>query len=199
LITTLRAIGIQIDTETFLKILGDDSLIGIVEHLNLQDVKSFISKFANEAKRRFGAILNVRKSEISHNINDLSFLGYRINGGLPVRDNYKLLAQLLYPERQWNFNTLAARAIGIAWASCGQSRLVYNVCQDVFEHCTAKLGAKPDLRGMLLLEHLITTTDIDLERFPTLEEITSRLLSSHITNPKIKERFWPHDHFFAEY
>jgi hypothetical protein len=198
IITCLLALGISVTKDLFIKVLGDDSLIALKEFISPDQYESFLDKFAEEALRRFGAVLNVKKSSIGGSLESMNFLGYKFNNSIPQRDPLSLLAQLAYPERSWDVPKLAARAVGIAYASCGQSELVYNVCRDVFEFCVNVSGATPDPSGNQWLMYLQTCTSIDVTRFPSFEELSADLLSIR-TNPSLDNKFYPRDFFLSDY
>jgi hypothetical protein len=198
LLTCLIALGIQVDEHLFMKLLGDDSLIGLREYIADEDFEPFLIRLADEALKRFGAILNIKKSGITRTLTGSNFLGYKIYNSIPVRDPLALLAQLAYPERHWNMERLAARAIGICYASCGQSELVYLVCEDVYDFCVRSGVTKPDPTGYSFLEYLLISTTIDISHFPTRDELTTKLLSVR-RDSSLDDRFWPPDVFLSPY
>nr|UDL14416.1 MAG: putative RNA-dependent RNA polymerase [Partitiviridae sp.] len=198
IITCLKACGIRVDETTYIKVLGDDSFIGIIDILTREEMDVLLVKIALEAKKRFGAILNTKKSIISNRLNDMTFLGYQFNNSLPFREDIKLLNQLLYPERSWSIAQLASRAIGIAWSSCGRSKTVYAVCKNVFEYCVKIKEKEPDPRGADWIQHLGLSDQIDLSSFPSLGELSARLLDPIKFNFKLNHRFWP-EYFEADY
>jgi hypothetical protein len=195
-ITCLLALGYTVTKELFIKILGDDSLVGLIEFIQPENYEDFLDKFATEALQRFGAKLNRKKSSVKNTLQGSNFLGYTFNNAIPVRDELALLAQLAYPERNWDINKLAARAVGICWASCGQSDLVYNVCLDVFNFCVNVANAVPDPQGYSWMEYLMITSSIDPTVFPTKADLTEYLLSPR-HDPKSDFKFWNPDHFFS--
>jgi hypothetical protein len=198
LITCLLAMGFNVTSRTFIKLLGDDSLIGLEELVPKEDFLRFLKDLATEAMRRFGAVLNVSKSGIFRTLNEANFLGYHNRNSIPYRDELALLSQLAYPERHWDIHRLAARAIGIAWASCGQSDIVYNVCQDVYQFCM-KCGATPNPIGHSFLEFMMTVDDIDLTAFPTRAQLSANLCSEPSPSPQLDEEFFPMKHFTARF
>lgn len=197
LLTCLSALGIEISTELFLKVLGDDSLVGLKELIPEEQFDQFLLDLASEAKQRFGAILNVKKSRISNKLQGLPFLGYTFNFSIPSRDPLALLAQLAFPERGWTIDTLAARAVGICYASHGQSKLVYNVCKDVYHFCVNVAKATPDPKGYSMLQYLMTVTTIDVNTFPTFEALSANLLNPS-RDTKLDDRFWPPEVFLQD-
>jgi hypothetical protein len=180
--TCLLSLGIKIDNHTLMKLLGDDSIIALRELILEKDYNPFLERLELEANKRFGAKLNSRKSIIKPSIQGCHFLGYVYDNSIPKRDYYHLLAQLLYPERGWTLSSLAGRAVGIAWASAGQSKLVYNVCNDVYKYIVS-LGHTPDSSGLKYLEYQgLTTNDLSVASFPTIEELQRRILQSKSTD-----------------
>lgn len=198
LITCLSALGYTVNEDLFIKVLGDDSLIGLREFIPECDFSEFLDKLAAEALKRFGSILSTSKSTIKRTLENGNFLGYTINNSIPTRDYLALLAQLVYPERNWDINKLAARAVGICWASCGQSNLVYDVCKDIFDFCVNVANAVPDPLGYSFLEYIMVTSTIDPTHFPTRSQLTDSLLTPR-HDPKADRRFWNPDHFFSEF
>lgn len=197
IVTCLLALGIEVDDNTFAKFLGDDSLIGLPTLIPESDYLEFLEKFGIEAKRRFGAILSVKKSLMKPTLQGCHVLGYTYDNAVPKRDEIMLLAQLAYPERHWDYDRMAARAIGIAYASCGQSQLVYNVCKDVFDLCISK-GAVPDPLGHSWLMFTLEHVSIDLSKFPEFQDLSSKLFTPVYERRELDEIYWPSDYFVCE-
>jgi hypothetical protein len=197
IITCLLDMGFEITPETYQKYLGDDSFLFLDRLIKEVDHEGFLNKFAEVALKRFGAILNRKKSMISNKMKDMEFLGYRIGQGIPLRDEYRLLAQLTFPERHWDINKLMARCVGIAYASAGQSKLVLNVCNDVFNFCKS-IGGSPDVRGFHGLDWRIPSGFIDITKFPNSIELTQRLIELRDSRT-LKEKDWPSTWFLEEY
>merc|ERR1711890_210870 len=65
--------------------------------------------------------------------NGVVCLGYKNINGIPFRDELKLLAGLAFPERPKTWAKLRAASIGIAYASAGNSRRLYNCMEDLFD------------------------------------------------------------------
>lgn len=54
------------------------------------------------------------------NINELTFLGYKLNHGFPSRPYDKWIAALLFPEdRDKSWDDVASRALGLLYACAG--------------------------------------------------------------------------------
>lgn len=197
ILTCLSALGITVSEEILdILVLGDDSIVGLEEFIGPKDWNEFLNKFANEARLRFGAELNLDKSKISNSLNGLTFLGYEYSNALPKRDSLALLAQFLHPERSWDINKVASKAIGIAYASCGLDKRVYNVCKDVYEYCVNECAATPSFDGVSWLKYMNISTTINLDSFPRFEELSSSLFSPSV-DERAKRRFWPDDFFKA--
>nr|QVG74787.1 RNA-dependent RNA polymerase [Riboviria sp.] len=96
-----------------LKVLGDDSFFGTNERFDLDD--------ANDLFQTIGMRVNVAKSQVSRDIENLSFLGYDISStGIPSKPHAKWIAALYYPERKdvcWD--DVASRALGLLYANAG--------------------------------------------------------------------------------
>lgn len=194
IITCLSALGYTVSEELFLLVLGDDSLVGLRELIKEQDWNDFLIRFAEEAERRFGAELNLEKSKIANSLDGVTFLGYEYSNSIPKRDRCLLLAQLLHPERSWDIHKLASKAIGIAYASCGQDKVVYDVCKDVYNYCVQTCGATPNPEGSDWLKYMNISTTINVGRFPSFEELSSNLFTIR-KDPDVDEAFWPSNFF----
>ncbi|BCL64198.1 RNA-dependent RNA polymerase [Neurospora discreta partitivirus 2] len=121
-------------TDMLFCVLGDDNLI-FLRH-NLSRVSEFMIFLDHYAKDRHGMVLSILKSMYSNLRSKITFLGYENNYGYPTRPIGKLVAQLAFPERpvpdnrQWIH---AARALGLAYASCGQDPVFHLLCKMVYD------------------------------------------------------------------
>nr|QIJ70091.1 RNA-dependent RNA polymerase [Sacamano partiti-like virus] len=192
LLTSLSALGINIEAKNFtLKVQGDDSIIGFAEREATINKEQFLEKLASETKRRFGATMNTKKSEIQNTVEGLSVLSYRNKGGYAYREEDKLLALLLHPEKSATPEDLAASAIGIAYSSMGSSKTVYNVCKDVHDFLTNKMNVKPNFRSW---EWTIQMNHEELpftEEFPTFQQLVELNTVYQPRSETAKQRMWP--------
>lgn len=160
LLTCLSSLGINIESENFdLLAQGDDSLTAFAEMIVDKDL--FLANLTKEAKRRFNANLSPEKTTIGDTLSEVEVLSYRNTEGVARRDEADLLAHLLYPERNQGLPEAASSCIGIAIASMGCSRTVYNVCKDAFDFLTMELGVEPDTKW---LEHYLSIRGTPLAR-----------------------------------
>jgi hypothetical protein len=115
-------------------VLGDDNLIFMKQ--NFERLLAFMTFLEQYAQTRHGMVLSVLKSAFSTLRTKITFLSYENNDGLPARPIGKLVAQLAFPERpvsvkrQWIH---AARALGLAYANCGQNQNFHLLCKIVYE------------------------------------------------------------------
>lgn len=196
ILSCLIELGFKVDADLFIKILGDDSIVGLAELVAPQAYQQLLDDIARTALRRFGAILNVKKSSISESLTGCTLLGYTLDNGIPTRPELDLLAQLAWPERRWTPSRLMARAQGIAYASAGQSKVVYDVCKDVWTFLETQ-GNKPDPLGYPWLSVLSDNAgfEYDLTLFPAFDQLSSRLLNPDYDRTRANERFWNSSHF----
>lgn len=160
--------------ELTLFVLGDDN--SGFTHWPITRLHAFITFLESYALKRYNMVLSKTKSVLTTLRSKIESLGYQCNFGLPKRDIGKLVAQLCYPEHGIKFHTMSARAIGLAYASCGINRTFHSFCYDVF--CMFLPFYKPDPRVDLhLARHLSLGTVEELPFqtehlvFPTLETI----------------------------
>lgn len=198
ILTVLSRMGFDI-RKVALKVQGDDSIGGFLEIIPPALFPSFLAQFKYYALLYFGSTLNDKKSEISSTLENLEVLKYRNHGGIPYRSEPELLAMLLHPERSQRLDALMARSIGIAYANCGHSPLVYNVCEDIHNHLESS-GFTPSPLGLpdahrLMFYGAYEPTFYPLTHFPTYFETVSRLLDK--TRPLVDTRHWDTSHFIG--
>ncbi|XP_032594741.1 uncharacterized protein LOC116805640 [Drosophila grimshawi] len=93
-------------------VFGDDSLMGTRSILTPDDVQ--------EVLRSLGMVVNVEKSGFSRSVTNLTFLGYGVNGGFPLKHHKRFVASLVWPERNDKcWDDVASRALGIIYANLG--------------------------------------------------------------------------------
>nr|BBU59848.1 RNA dependent RNA polymerase [Rosellinia necatrix partitivirus 20] len=115
-------------------IMGDDNVFFARENFNR--ICEFMIFLESYAKTRHGMILSILKSVWTSLRSKIEVLGYTNNYGLPTRPIGKLVAQLAFPERpvphdkNWMH---AARAIGLAYASCAQDASFHLLCYMVYQ------------------------------------------------------------------
>lgn len=114
-------------------IMGDDNVFFARENFTrMCDFMLFLEEYA---RTQHGMILSVLKSVWTQLKTKIEVLGYTNTYGMPTRPIGKLVAQLAYPERpvdpskEW---THAARALGLAYASCGQDSSFHMLCYLIY-------------------------------------------------------------------
>jgi hypothetical protein len=168
-------------------VLGDDNLIFIRE--NIDRVLSFAVFLDHYANKRHGMVLSILKSVITNLRSKITFLSYENSEGMPTRPIGKLVAQLAFPERpvpekrEWIH---AARALGLAYASCGQDMAFHLLCKMVYEefkpaepvsvHYLEKVFKKWKFQ---LPEFDIQTEHYSFPHFPALYELRQNVNSYH--------------------
>jgi hypothetical protein len=96
----------------YIKVLGDDSVFGSGRQFNLRD--------ADKLLQILGMKINISKSICSESYGDLTFLGYKLNWGMPTKPNAAWMAALMFPEvpdKCWDM--VASRALGLLYACAG--------------------------------------------------------------------------------
>lgn len=144
-------------------VFGDDSLVSTDEEFTPDDVQKAISPL--------GLVVNVEKSGYSDDISNLSFLGYRINQGLPKKDRDKAFAGLVWPERNDRcWDDLASRALGILYANMGVDPVIDGYCRRIVEFRPFDLMLTRDQQRYLSMLKLEIKRDL-----PTMVEFILRL------------------------
>lgn len=148
ILTCLSSLGINISSPDFLlKVQGDDSFTALLEYIPPLQHSSFLNDLSQFALYYFNAVLSVNKSEIRNTMHGLKLLGFSNKYSSPYKDEAELLAHLFYPERRSTHDKLMATSLGIAMASCGNSKCVYDVCKDIFNYLSSK-GNTINLAGL---------------------------------------------------
>jgi hypothetical protein len=197
ILTVLSSLGFDISS-SLLKVLGDDSIIGthMVGSYSKEQILDLIDE---ESARRFGFKMSRKPTTmILPSMEGMQVLGYSCDNGLPYRDETKLLAQLLYPERYPSLSQLRARAVGIVIASCGRSDLVYNVCKDVFNYCSRTTNVS-DPSGSHFRSYIRELFDIDFDDFPDKQFLKSRMFNLDLKSDMNNDKFWKRDFFLDEF
>lgn len=116
LLLTYAALQAEVEI-TNIKVFGDDSLMATSSRLTPDDIATILAPL--------GMVVNVQKSGFSAYLSRLTFLGYQINSGIPLRSREKAFAALVFPERPdkgWDF--VASRAVGLNYANFGVDPIV---------------------------------------------------------------------------
>lgn len=198
LLTCLSSLGINIMADDFtLHVQGDDSLCTFAEHIFEQYGRSFLTRLADEALRRFNAVLSTDKTTWGSTLNDVEVLSYRNRSGIAYREPAELLAKLLYPERVRPLGATASAALGIAVAAMGSSRQVYNTCKNVYDFIVNNLGTEPLIDGHAgQFAHVVSGRFVDTlahqrVQFPTFEETLDNNFDYSVRTEKDKQILWP--------
>jgi len=117
--------------EDFVFVLGDDSIMGI--RLNFAISDDLMAAISDAALNLFGFVMNLTKSKVSKNTDEIEVLGYMNDNSFPKRDLDQLIATMMYPERWTSPGKLKARAIGMAYAACGRDIKFHQACHKLYE------------------------------------------------------------------
>nr|APG78243.1 RdRp [Hubei partiti-like virus 46] len=91
-------------------VLGDDSLFTLPVAVPLDDFEALFSTV--------GMHLNLSKSQITTELDTMTFLGYKIGRGIPSKDHDDWITALLFPETPDRcFADLQSRALGLYYAN----------------------------------------------------------------------------------
>lgn len=127
-----------------LTVFGDDSICGLDSYLSIHKISAIVEPL--------GFTVNIAKSMISSSIDELSFLGYQINCGLPFKARGKLFAGLVYPERPDRcWDDFASRALGHLYANLGVDSLFDEVCRRIVTAQPFVLRLSRDMQRFLLM------------------------------------------------
>jgi hypothetical protein len=200
-LTTLLEMGYSI-RDLFYKTLGDDILFLLLCLVPPSEHEAWLTRFSTIAKRRFNAIVSLKKTKVGNGIHRASVLSYINIYGLPYRDDSQLLAQLMYTKGYLDTPSRAmARAIGIAFAAGPFNHNVYRCCKAIYTHYH-QLGFTPNSKELLWMEHahlLGPFQAVTLDAFPTRIEVHRRLTQIPHRSRADAERYWKSFHFQTQY
>nr|UDL14415.1 MAG: putative RNA-dependent RNA polymerase [Partitiviridae sp.] len=201
ILSCLKALKLPTSKDMFLKLMGDDSLFAPDCWISDYSKELALDAMTIEAKRRFNSKLSSKKSTVTDSINGASVLSYENRNGLPWRNQNQLLAQL-YLAKSYNddYSKLKARAVGICFADAGNHATVRDVCSDVFNFLDVQ-GIKANRAGLKQLwdPHTMDVESIEIDRFPSITEVTARLTRPSFRSSLVQHQYWNDDHFLTEY
>lgn len=197
-ISVLKALGLNVVEDHFIKVLGDDVIFGTLKLVPISQWADFLEAFSEEAKRRFNARLNPQKCGSSSGIHGAQVLSYTNWNGYPKRDPEQLLAQLLHPKSlRDTYPRLMARAIGIYYASCGSPK-IRPICEHIYSELKYA-GFNPSPTGLHgLFDPNVRLGFIELDHFPSKTEVISRLSGFSRRDPQLQKIYWNLEHFSEE-
>jgi len=194
ILACLAALGVNIESQDFwIRIQGDDSLVGFYSFMFQVYGPSFLTKLAETAQFYFNAKVNVKKSSISDNLSGLTVLGYFNSYGMPSRTDEDLLRHLFFPERSQNWERTLSAALGLGLAACGCSERFHRLCQEIIDDLTAK-GYSPHggMLYILLRGQLLNDPESELpQQLPTQLELLARSRTPQKRTDAERQRLWP--------
>lgn len=178
---------------------GDDIITQLYTCVSPSEHDSFLETYSRIDHDRFGSIVKPEKSEARNSPRGATVLGYTNNNGVPVRSTIDLMAQLYHTKQvdPTPAKTMAT-AVGIAYASMGHDKRVFNVCKEIYDYY-ASLGFTPNetVARQVFYTDEYTPSVLETTEFPTLDDIRRHILDFI---PKgIKEKAWPRSHFLEDF
>lgn len=201
-LTTLSEMGYSPLNALFFKTMGDDILILLLGLVPPHQHDAWLETFSLIARRRFNAVVSIKKTKIGNGIHRATILSYINIYGLPHRDGNALLAQLIYTKGFRDTPSRAmARAIGIAYASGPFNDEVFRCCQAVHDKFRL-LGYSPnekELSWMYRANLFGNEHSLELSCFPSRIDVHRRLTQIPSRTLKATQRYWPDHHFHSKY
>lgn len=155
-------------------VMGDDNTA--MTHWTPGEMQLFVTQLEHYALTRYNMSTSATKCIVTHLRHKIQTLSYTCNFGRPFKDEIKLLAQLAFPERKPKRHVMTDRAIGISYASCASSNLVYNICKDTYSLFTPWKRNKEKEALKKHLPSMFTYMDenmnhLEFDHFPTKTQI----------------------------
>jgi len=184
--------------DMLLFVLGDDN--SGFTHWSFLTLTDFVTFLESYALSRWNMTLSKTKSVLTTLRDKIETLSYQCNYGNPKRPIDKLVAQLCYPEHGMRYATMSARAIGLAFAACGQDVKFHAFCQDVHAMYSPFLSlSKIDALQIARIISPSDTTlelDYDFSVFPSISSIRARI--SSYAGPLPYATKWNYAHFMRD-
>lgn len=185
--------------DIILYILGDD-ITGLT---NMDITKMFIiiSKCIDYLEHRWNVEISNVKTILTSLRGKIKTLSYECNFGLPKKDIHKLLAQFCYPERYFKPQYQAYRAIGFAYAACGQSTIFHKFCEEVYKEFKDDMADINDekIRNYIPGQFSYLEDNFDkkiFEKFPTILDVLDQISTYH--GPLSFTPRWRDSHFIND-
>jgi hypothetical protein len=197
IVTILSRLGIYININTMLKLMGDDSITLLPLFIPIAEHDNFMLKFSELALEYFDAIVNIKKSKMSERLEGAEVLSYANHNGLPSRDEFELAARFLWTKnlRPTPSQTMA-QAVGIAYATADPSMRLYTVCKNVYSYY-ADQGYTPDQPHVHDAFYLSDLREFP-SSFPSPDEIMNRLFSHSRRSKIVEAKYWPRWFFTSD-
>jgi len=195
ILTLISALGLEVNTNTFIKLMGDDSITSLPVLIPPNQHGDFIRALQAASDYYFGATISIEKSKMSNRPYGSEVLSYTNNNGFPIRDYNELLARLLFTKsKKIRPEQSMAMAIGIYYASAANCEYVRRVCKDVYDHY-ARQGYSPAKHGADYLFDPNLDIEIDYTHFPSPLEVQRALVDFPRRSNRLKEEYWPSWYF----
>jgi hypothetical protein len=183
-------------------VLGDDNA-GFT-HFDIFELEAILQFAIQYIKIRWNMTIKPEKCVFTDNRQYISTLSYQCCFGNPKKDIEKLIAHLCFPEHGTKPQFMSSRAVGMAYAACGQDKAFHSLCEDVYNEFLpyAQQPKENDvtMKGKFLpgVFFQLENRDqfIDTTHFPTINEVHLQVLkwkgpleydskwdSSHFINP----------------
>lgn len=123
-------------------VFGDDSVTSCNAPFSLEGL--------SEVLANVGMTVNVSKSIYTANVDQVEFLGFRIEGGFPCRDLDRWMESIYHPE--WpdeDWDMFASRALGLFYANVGVNGQFSQICRNIVGIRTFEIRLPRDTERML--------------------------------------------------
>lgn len=124
------------------KVFGDDSVVADNEFFSLEGLSEVLSSIGME--------VNTDKSIFTTDVDQVEFLGFRIEGGVPCRSLERWMEALYHPEwpdQDWDM--FASRALGLFYANVGVEGTFSQICRNIVGMRQFKISLPRDTERML--------------------------------------------------
>nr|WKR37730.1 putative RNA-dependent RNA polymerase [Leptosphaeria biglobosa partitivirus 4] len=197
ILTCVSSLGLPVDKDIFLKLMGDDSLTRFFVLIPTRQHQDFLDALSEKSDYYFKSAISTTKSKMCNRPYGSEVLSYFNCNGFPTRDYNELLARLLNTKSKKPTPGLTmAAAIGIYYASAGNCTYLREVCLDVFTQLKLQ-GYTADRSALsgYFDPNVLTNLDIELDYFPSRLDVQQRLTSLSERSKTRSENYWPSWYF----
>lgn len=200
-LTVLFQLGFTEEQILVRKGQGDDIIYSLSVFIPPNEHETFLTTYSLIDNQRFGSVTRPEKCEVTNSPDGAQSLGYRNHRGIPHRSTIDLLAQLYFTKALNPTPSITMSiATGIAYASLGIDRQLYQVCREIYDYY-ARQGYSLDPNWV---NQYVSTDPMvyALEKyvsFPSISKIQRHLINLSYAEPETMQSFFPDSWFLSHF
>lgn len=126
----------------YIRVFGDDSVIAACRRVDIDAVAAVVNGIGME--------ISTKKSFVTTDVNEVEFLGFKIENGFPRRPFSKWMAHLYWPEvPDYTFADVQSRALGLLYANAAVDANFHGICAAIVRLKTFELSLNRSMKRFL--------------------------------------------------